>query len=229
LIGLKKLMKVAILQEWIEYDPTYGIEPPDTTTDGHLAWPAHICAKFELRWPIGTQARTAYALALWMGNRRSDIALLRWDQLTTRIIASEDGLRRSVEGFAFIQFKGRNRKGTGEIFIPITPMLAESLAPLPRGTETVLTRQDGQPYNYKSLTAMMWHWRKAASIEGKYSLHGLRKALGGMLADAEATGHQSKDVLGHRSMAEVDRYSRSRNRAAGSVTGMEKVVKLVRG
>lgn len=225
LVMLRKITKVAIIQEWIEYDPTYGIEPPENPSEGHKAWPPHICALFEKRWPIGTKARSAYELARWLGSRRSDVALVRWDQLVTKIIDGE-----AVDGFEFVQFKGRNRKGAFAKFHPIMPMLAEALAPLDRTTETVLARQDGKPYDIKSLTVMMWKiWTPQAGIPRGYSMHGLRHAMGAMLADAGATAHQSKDMLGHATMQEVDRYSKSRNQARGAVAGSRKVIRLVRG
>ena len=76
-------------------------------------------------WPIGTTARTAYELARWLGTRRSDVALVRWDQLVTRIVKGQP-----VEGFEFVQFKGRRKKAAFAKFHPISPMLAEALAPL---------------------------------------------------------------------------------------------------
>jgi integrase len=224
LVMLQKLMRVAIREEWIQYDPTYGAERPVTTTKGKAAWPPHVCAQFERHWPIGSAPRTAYELAKWLGTRRSDVASIRWDQLVTEIIDGE-----AVEGFKFIQHKGRNRQNAFAKFHPISPMLAEALAPLSRETETVLSKPDGQPYKIKSMTTMMWHWRKAAGIKSGYSLHGLRHAMGGLLADAGATAHQSRDVLGHATMAEVERYAKSRNQAKTATAGMKAVVRLVRG
>lgn len=221
---LRKMMKEAMLQEWIEYDPTYSASPARRDSEGHVAWPPHWCARYELRWPVGTTPRTAYELARWLGVRRSDIALVRWDQLVTRI---EDG--EVVEGFQFVQFKGRRKKGAFAKFHPISPMLAEALAPLDRTTGTVLAKPNGRPYAMKSLSAMMRRdWAPAAGIPDCYSLHGLRKALGGMLADAEATAHQSRDVLGHATFKEAEFYARSRDQAKAATGGMRKVVKLVR-
>lgn len=224
LIMLKKLMKVAVLQEWIEYNPTSDVDKPDTRTKGKVAWPPHICAKFEAHWKIGTQPRTAYELARWLGSRRSDVASVRWDQVVTKIIDGE-----SVEGFEFVQYKGRNKQGAFAKFHPISPMLAEALSTLPRTTETVLAKPDGDPYKIKSMTAMMWHWRKAAGIEGGYSLHGLRHGMGAMLADADATAGQTKDVLGHATITEQDKYTKQRNQARAAAGGMKAVVRLVRG
>jgi hypothetical protein len=223
---LRRMMKEAILQEWIEYDPTrVGIDlPKRRNKNGHKAWPPHFCAKFELRWPLGTTARTAYELARWMAVRRSDIALLRHDQMVTKLI---DGER--VDGFLFVQHKGRNRDGAFEKFHPISEMVAEAIAARPVTGDTVLAKADGSPYNMKSLSSMMRRdWAPAAGIPAGYTLHGLRKAMGGMLADAGATAHQSRDVLGHATMKEVEFYARSRDQAKAATDGMRKVVRLVR-
>jgi integrase len=222
---IKKLMKEARLQDWIEFDPTYGTEPVERDTQPREAWPAHICARFESCWALGTSARTAYELAKWLGVRRSDIARMRWDQMVTKIIDGEP-----VEGFDFVQFKGRNRKGAFSKFHPISPMLAEALAPLDRTTGTVLVNRHGKPYNMNSIGAAMWgEWCPKAGIPRGYTLHGLRYAMGGMLADAGATAHESRDSLGHATFKEANNYSRTRDQARTSTSGMRKVVKMVRG
>jgi hypothetical protein len=225
LVVLKKMMKEAIRQEWIEYDPTYGAEPPKSESEGHAAWPPHVCALFERRWPIGSTARTTYELCRWLGSRRSDAARVRWDQMVTKIVDGEP-----VDGFLFVQYKGRRRKGAFAKFHPLTPMLAEALEPLDRSTGTVLAKSDGQPYRMTSLSEMMWRrWGPEAGMPRGYTLHGLRKAMGDMLADAGASLHESRDVLGHATYKEVATYNKTRDQAAAAIRGSRKVVKLVRG
>lgn len=223
-IILHKIMRTAVREEWIEFDPTASVDRPDVKTKGKEAWPSHICAMFELRWPIGTQPRTAYELAKWLGTRRSDVATIRWDQIVTELHQGE-----AVEGFKFVQYKGRNRDGAFAKFHPITPMLAEALAPLDRSTETVLAQPNGQPYKISSMTAMMWHWRRAAGIPKGYSLHGLRHAMGAMLADADASDVQTQDVLGHATISEQNKYKKQRNQARSAIGGAKAIVRLVRG
>lgn len=224
MVVFKKMMKVAIREEWIEYSSCEGAERPEITTEGKKAWPPHICAKFERHWPIGSAPRTAYELAKWLGTRRSDVASVRWDQIVPEI---HDG--EVVEGFKFVQYKGRNKKGAFAKFHPISPMLAEALAPLSRDTGTVLVQANGQPYKIQSMTAMMWHWRRAAGIESGYSLHGLRHGMGAMLADADASAVQTKDVMGHATITEQDKYTKQRNQARAAVAGSRAVVRLVKG
>ena len=67
---------------------------------------------------IGSTPRTAYEIAKWTGLRVSDIVRLRWDMLVTKVIDGEP-----VEGFEFVEFKGRNRANAYRKFHPMTPML----------------------------------------------------------------------------------------------------------
>jgi len=224
LIVLQKMMKVAILQDWIDYDPTYGVDKPDHTATSKKAWPPEVCAKFERRWPIGTPARTAYELAKWLGVRRSDVALMRWEWLVTQI---ENG--KAVEGFKFIQYKGRNLKGAFAKFHAISPMLAEALAPLDRSTGTVLAQPNGQPYRMGPLSNLMIRWCQAAEIEGGYSFHGLRHAMGATLVNAGATPYEIMDTLGHADVHTGKTYIQERNQALQNIGGTEKVTRLVRG
>lgn len=79
-------------------------------------------AKFETRWPVGTTPRLVYSLALWLGNRRGDVAGLRWDQRCSKIVHI-DGEAKEIDGFMIQQ--GKTGK---QLFLPITPILAEMLA-----------------------------------------------------------------------------------------------------
>jgi integrase len=224
LIVLQKMMKVAIQQDWIDYDPTYGVDKPEHTPQSKKAWPPEVCARFELRWPIGTPARTAYELAKWLGVRRSDVALLRWEWLVTAI---ENG--RAVDGFKFVQFKGRNLKSAFPKFHAISPMLAEALAPLDRTTGTVLAQPNGQPYRMGPLTCIMGRWCKQAGIETGYSFHGLRHAMGATAVDAGASPYEVMDLLGHATVAQGATYTKERNQAAQNIGATDKVTRLVRG
>lgn len=224
LIMLRKLMKVAMLQEWIEYDPTASVDKPDHKPTSKKAWPPEVCARFERRWAIGTRPRTAYELAKWLGVRRSDVATIRWSHLVT---ALDNG--RAVEGFKFIQYKGRNLDSAFPKFHAINPMLAEALAPLSRETQTVLADANGQPYKIRSLSCLMARWCEAAGIPGGYSFHGLRHAMGAMLADADASEVQAQDVLGHATLGQQNVYRKERNQTRSAIAGMEAVTRLVRG
>src|SRR6516225_7522717 len=77
---IRKLTGIALDQEWIEYDPTYRIKCRPAYK-GWKAWPAEARTAYEQRWPIGSTPRLAYALALYLGHRRSDVATIRWTDI----------------------------------------------------------------------------------------------------------------------------------------------------
>lgn len=222
LICLRKLIYVAIDEEWIDTDPTYKMKR-NPQTDGHKAWPPDIMDKFETYWEIGTRQRTAYALALWLGNRVSDVCRLKWSDLTTKHILDGSDILL-IEGFEFVQFKGRKRGKT--IFLPMTPMLRSALSPLSRDTGTVLVSSYGEPYKDNALSRMMGDWCKEAGISQGYTMHGLRKSLGVKLAEADASTRQLMETLGHNNISYAELYSREASQIRLAVQGMDKVTMI---
>lgn len=221
LTAIRKMTDIALDEEWIEYDPLYKIKwRPETK--GWKAWTADAFAAYEKRWPIVTTPRLVYAVALWLGNRRSDVARLRWDQRCMRTVLI-DGERREVDGFQIVQ-----KKGGKSLFMPITPMLADCLAATKRVGETVIVTAYGVPFSEKSLTGMMAHWTNMAGMPKGFTLHGLRKSLGVKLAEADATTRQIMEALGHDDIEHAELYSREASQVRLAVQGMDKVVKLER-
>lgn len=68
---------------------------------------------------------------------RTGVASLRWDQRVQKRIVI-DGEERVIDGFEVVQEKNAKRTGGKKLFLPITPMLAEALAPLKVDDGTVL-------------------------------------------------------------------------------------------
>lgn len=219
LVGIRKLIYIALDEEWIDVDPSYKLKWRPAYK-GWKAWTPDAMKKFEERWPIGTTPRLAYALALWLGNRRSDVVSLRWDQECVKQVPT-GGEVRAVSGFEIVQEKTGKR-----IFIPKTPMLDEVLAATVRRGETILVTQYGEPFSAKSITGRMKDWTRAAGIEDGFTLHGLRKTLGKMLAEGGASTRQTMDVLGHDDIEHASLYSREAEQVLLATEGMEKVVSL---
>ncbi len=221
LTAIRKMITVALDEEWIEVDPSYKLNwRPEYV--GWKAWTDEAMAKFENRWPIGTTPRLVYSLALWLGNRRGDVAGLRWDQRCAKIVHL-DGEAKEIDGFMLRQ--GKTGK---ELFIPITPILAEVLDATDRKGGTVLVTAYGEPFSPKSLTGRMADWTHAAGIEKGFTLHGLRKTLGKMLAEGGASTRQIMDTLGHDDIAHAELYSREAEQARLATDGMSRIVRLKR-
>ncbi|MDI7863966.1 tyrosine-type recombinase/integrase [Rhizobiaceae bacterium n13] len=212
LVAIRKLTAIAVEKEWAETDATYGIKAAVPPTDGHAPWSRAARERFEAHHPVGSAARTAYALAMWLGNRRGDIAALTWDSLMVEEVEAADGAIDTVAAFAFRQLKNRNRNGGKEMFLKLTEPLRQALAPLRRDGGTVLKTAYGEAFSAKSLTGCMANWTRQAGLPPGHTLHGLRKSLGIFLAESGASARQIQDVLGHESMKEADTYIRMANR-----------------
>ncbi|MDR6634580.1 integrase [Phyllobacterium sp. 1468] len=221
LVAIRKLIFVALEFEWIATDPSYKIEWRPAYK-GRKAWTIDARQRFEAYHPIGSAARTCYGLAIWLGNRRGDIANLRWDDLVTVEVELE-GHIEEITGFEFRQRKNRKRTGGKLLFIPMTPMLAEILHPLDRSKPTILVTGYGNPFSEKSLTGMMAHWTKQAGLDSGYTLHGLRKSLGKMLAEGGATTRELMEALGHQDIAHAELYSREANQKLLAAQAMKKL------
>lgn len=208
LVTIRKMIAVALDEEWIEVDPTYKISyRPEYT--GWRAWTDDERQAFEAHWAIGSTPRTCYALALWLGNRRSDVATLRWDMFDWK------------RGIVRVE----QEKGGKVLILPITPMLRDTLAPLPRKGDCVLMTAYEKPFSAKSLTGTMAKWTERAGLPKGCTLHGLRKSLGKMLAETGASTRQLMEVLGHDDIEHAELYSREASQAILARDGMSKVTR----
>ena len=204
---IRKLTGVALDQEWIEYDATYRIKCRPAFK-GWKAWSDESCAAFEKRWPLGTTPRTVYAIARYFGHRRSDVATVKWTDL-------------EVAAGNVVQSK------TGKaLWIPLHPELAKALEATPRRCEYVVITQYREPFSAKALGMRMQDWTKRAGLAPGHTLHGLRKKLGAMLAEAGATTRELMAILGHDDIAHAELYSREAEQRRLASEGMRKLTKL---
>jgi integrase len=201
---LRKLIGVALDEEWIEVDPTHRLRYAPAY-EGWRAWTAEERAAYEMRWPIGSTPRLVFALGLYTGQRRSDLVRMRWADI--------------VDGeIHVVQVK------TGkDLWIPIHPALAEALAVTPHRSETILFTQYGRPFSDKALGMRMMDWTKAAGIGKGATIHGLRKTLGKLLAESGATTRELMDILGHDAIAHAELYSREAEQRRLARAGMAKL------
>ena len=87
-----------------------------------------------------------------------------------------------------------------------------------------ITNNNGAPYTSGSFA--MW-FKKACRAAGlnHCSAHGLRHAAARRLADAGATPHEIAAITGHRSLAEVARYTAAADQKRLAAAAMSKVKK----
>lgn len=210
LVTIRRMILVALDEEWIEIDPSYALKHRPAYV-GRKAWSQAARQQFEARWPIGSTPRLAYALGLWLGNRRGDIVALA---------------PSAIEGDKVRIIQGKTGRG---LVLDITPMLREVLAATDMSGPTILKTAFGAPFSAKSLTGRMADWTKSAGLPPGHTLHGLRKTLGKMLAEGGATTRQIMDTLGHTAIAHAELYSREAEQERLARAGMRAVVRLVGG
>jgi len=207
LTAIRRLIGEALDQDWMEFDPSAKMNwRPEYT--GWRAWTQAERMQFEARWTNGTMPRAAYALALWTGARRGDVARQLWsdvDMAASRVTA---------------------RQGkTGKVLrLLLLPALRDALEPLQRRADTVITTEYGKPFSEKSLTGMMAHWTNLADMGPGCTFHGLRKTLGKYLAEEGATAKQSAGILGHDDLDHVELYSRDAEQERLAVDGMSRLL-----
>ena len=205
---LRKLTGVALDEEWLETDPTFRLSYRPALV-GFKAWPAEVRAAFEKRWPLGSTPRTVYALALYQGHRRGDVARIKWTDL-------------QAGGVNVVQ-----QKSGKALWIPLHAELKRVLKSAPRAGETIVVTQYGKPYSIKALGMRMQEWTRAVGIPPGYTLHGLRKTLGKQLAESGATTRQIMDILGHSSIQHAELYTREAEQKRLASDGI-KVLKFPR-
>lgn len=201
---IRRMIDVALDQEWIEVDPSYRVKWSPKTR-GHRCWTMDELLAYQARHALGTPARTAYAIALWLGNRRSDVAPARVEDLlgdTARVVQVKTGT---------------------QLDLPIAPALREALDALPHREGAAVLTAWGKPSSVKGLTTRMRKWTAQAGLAAGCTLHGLRKTLAVLAAESQATGHELMDMLGHRNLSETTLYTRGAEQKRLAKSGFAKL------
>jgi integrase len=198
-------------------DPTVGIKQLRKTDEngkpdnsGFHSWTEAEIEQFEARHAIGTKARLAFALMLCTAQRRSDVIRMG---------------RQDVDKNGAIHV--RQLKTGAELFIPMHSALraiidaeqpAANVVPL---AKTFLVTEFGKPFTSNGFGNWM---RKRCDEAGlpQCSAHGLRKAAARRLAEAGCTTHEIAAITGHKSLKEIERYTKAAAQKRLAVSAMNK-------
>ena len=196
--------------EWIETNPARGVKKyASKSSTGFHAWDEAEIKTYFKRWPIGSGADLAMVLMLYTGAARVDAVQLGPDNL------SSDGKR-----ICYQREKMKTRDGV-LVDIPVHPELAKRLDRLTPMPKTFLQTEAGQQRSAAGLGNMMRKWCDAAGLS-ECSAHGLRKACARRLAEAGASPHEIMAVTGHKTLAEVEKYTSTFARAGLADRAMER-------
>lgn len=188
---LRTLCRYAIEIGWTDLDPTAGARSY-RSVEIHT-WTEGEIETFEQKWPSGTRERLAFSLLLYTGQRGSDAFRMGWPDIAGDMI------------------RVQQQKTGAKLAIPLHPKLRAELALAKKDHVTILTTAYEQPFSVKGFGQMMSAAIQEAKLPTKCKAHGLRKAAARRLAEAGCTEKQIGAITGHKTMAEVERYTRDAN------------------
>ncbi len=199
---LKRLMVFAICRGWITSDPTYRMK---AYKGGEIhTWTEAQISQFEAHWPLGSKQRLAFALHLYTGQRRSDVHRMTW--------ADYDG-----EGILVTQ-----QKTGAKLDLPVHPELKSILDAAPNSGDTILVTEYGRSFTVAGYGAWINGAIRAAGLPAECVAHGLRKAAARRMAEAGCTPHEVAAITGHKTLGEVERYTRAVDQRRMSRAALEK-------
>jgi len=164
------------------------------TTTGFHSWELHEIEKFEKRHALGTATRLAMSLMLYSACRREDVVRLGPQHI-------RDGRLR------YRQAKNEHRSPI-DMDIPVHADLLAAIDAAAPAHLTFLTTKYGRPFSSAGFGNKFREWCDEAGLP-HCTAHGLRKAAATRLAERGATAHEIMAITGHRSLEEVERYTRT--------------------
>ena len=171
--------------------------------DGYHTWTEQEIAQFEAHHPVGSKARLALALGVYSGQRRTDVVAL---------------VRQHIrEGVLYIT---QSKTGT-QLAIPVHPDLAAIIeaTPIPI-TNTFLMTSYGKPFTSHGFGAWFRARCDEAALPLECAFYGLRKAACRRLAEAGASANVIAAISGHKSLSQVEHYTKQADQARLARTGV---------
>lgn len=187
---LRLVFKFAMKKKRRKDNPLLGLDA--FKVGEHHTWTDAELKQFETKWRLGTRQRLAYALLLHTAQRVGDVARM------TRADIS-DGMIYVVQ-----------EKTGAKVWIPIHPDLLRAMkASTVQGLTYLIAKPNGQQMKRATLSALMRAAIKGAGLPKRCVGHGLRKAAMRRLAENDATEKQIAAISGHKTLKEVERYTKA--------------------
>lgn len=200
---MRRVMQFAVKTKLRKDNPMLGIEA--FKVGEHHTWTDAELKKFEDKWRLGTRQRLAYALLLYTGQRVGDVAKMSRADVS-------DGLIHVVQ-----------QKTGAELWVPIHTELQRAMKACPAKGLTLVGDANGRPIKRAALSALMRMAIKDAGLPRRCVSHGLRKAAMRVLAESNATANQIASISGHKTLKEVERYTKAADQKTMARAAMNKV------
>src|SRR2546430_1072627 len=202
--AIRGLMRAAV-PSMRKDDPTKriaGVKLPKSK--GHHPWTDDEIEQCRAYWPLGTQQRLVMEFALETTSRRGEVVRL--------------GPQHVKNGRIRIE----RTHGSEDVDIPMSPELQAACDAMPKAHLTYIVTAYGKPRSKYGLGNDFAKWATEAGLPARCRLHGLKK--GGMrrLAEDGATTHELMAISGHKTLSEVERYTKDADRKRLATSGMAK-------
>lgn len=205
---LRLLMAFAVEEGLCDDNPVLSVKASKIKSDGYHTWTEEEIEQFEAVWPIGTQARLAMALQLYTGQRRSDVVKMTWRDISggkIRVTQIKTGTRLRIR---------------------IHPELRRVLDGSPKTNISILVTSYGAAFDPNSYGMWFKTLTRKAGLPYECASHGLRKAAARRLAEAGCSTHQIAAVTGHRSLKEIERYTKEVDQERMADEAIDKVANV---
>jgi integrase len=203
--AIRGLMRVAV-PTMRKDDPTEGIAGVRLPKSrGHHTWTDEEIKQYRAYWPLGTQQRLVMEFALETASRRGEVVRL--------------GPQHVKNG----RIRVERTHGSEDVDIPMSPELQAACDAMPKAHLTYIVTAHGKPRSKYGLGNDFAKWATEAGLPAYCRLHGLKK--GGMrrLAEAGGTAHELMAISGHKTLTEVQRYTKDADRKKLADSGMAKL------
>ena len=190
--ALNAMLAFAVDQKFRADNPAAGIKLKAVKSDGIRTWDEGEIEQFERFYPAGSLERLALAMLIGTAQRVGDVVRMGRQFVSDGAITVRQG------------------KTGATLLIPISDDLRRHLDQT--SGMTFLTSPRGGPFTAASFSDWFKRRCREAGL-GHLCAHGLRKAAARRLAEAGCSAHEIAAITGHRSLKEVERYTRAADQA----------------
>jgi integrase len=202
--AIRALLKAAVpgMRKDNPTDGITGIRPPKTK--GHHTWTGDEINLYRTYWPLGTQQRLVLEFALETASRRCEVVRL--------------GPQHVKDGRIRIE----RAKGSHDVDILVTPELQATCDAMPKGHLTYIITAWGKPRSPHGLGNDFAKWATKAGLPKHCRLHGLKKPSMTRMAEDGGTTHELAAFSGHKTLSQVELYTKDADRKRLADSGMAK-------
>ncbi|MBT3142884.1 tyrosine-type recombinase/integrase [Ruegeria litorea] len=212
--SVRAVYKWAMERGEIAQNPAAGIAAINRNPKGGAEpWTVQDLKRFKAEHPKGTTAHLWLTLQAFTACRIGDALWLGREQEVTH------------NGKIWLEWQPR-KKGSAPVSIPMLPPLFEATRESNIIGPAYILNDKGQPFaSTEALRVRVQRWCNSAGIPGKSS-HGVRKAVGEMMAEAGRTQHQIMAVMAHTQAKTSEVYTKGAERSILAADGIQALAGL---